>query len=218
MLKQLVLSVAILIPCSASLMAASGAMTVVIRDAVTGDPIDQSMGSNVNDYDQYSLNLYRVATSHIFNDGAVGSTATGFGYKVTAWASNYYERTKSDIQVSGGSTTVATFYLYRPTLLISFSPGSATEGTSATGTVSLLTQSGGAAKLHNSLTITLTSADPSRASVQASVTIPSMTSSGSFSIGAVDNAIDDGDVSVSIAASVSSWGYSDHNLMIIDND
>jgi hypothetical protein len=201
---------------SVPLSAASGALTVVVRDAITTDPLDQADGSNVNDYDQYSLNLVRAGTSHIFSDGAVDS---GSGYKVSAWATNYYERSNSSISISGDVTTVVYFNLYHPTLSLSFSPTSATEGGSLTGTVTLLNQNGvPIGKVHNSLTINLSSSNTNRATVPASITIPSMGTSGNFTVSAVDDALVNGNANVTITATCGSWGSDDGIVTILDND
>jgi len=196
----------------------TGSFRVETFDAVTLATLQLAQGSNVDDYSQFSLDLFRVGSSWVFYDGSVWITAPGGGYTVTSWATDYIPFTSYDVQVYTSVTTKVKHYLYRPVLHIALSPTSATEGGTATGTITLKNSAGANTTIKNAVTINLTSGTPSRATVPATISIPANTASANFTITAVNNAIQDGNASVTISAAAGSWGSASAAFTVIDND
>ncbi len=93
-----------------------------------------------------------------------------------------------------------------------FLPGSVTEGSTATATVST---SGSVA---SNLTVSLVSNNTSRLTVPATVTIAAGTSSVTFNVTAVDNALTDGSATVNVAASAAGYAGANANTTVLDND
>ena len=195
----------------------SGNFRVEVFDAVTLAKLQLAEGSNVDDYNQFTLDLFRISTSWVFYDGDVWIVQPGGGYTVTSWATDYIPFTSYDVQVYTSVTTKVKHYLYRPVLWMDLA-SSATEGGTATGTIILKNSSGVNTAIKNALTINLTSGTPSRATVPASISIPANTSSASFTITAVGNTVRDGNASVTISATAGTWGSTSKSFTVIDND
>ncbi len=93
-----------------------------------------------------------------------------------------------------------------------FLPGTITEGSTVTGTVSA---SGAVAA---DLVVTLSSDTVSRLTVPATVTIASGTSSTTFNAVAVENSLSDGSASVSVSASAAGYAGAGSTVSVRDND
>jgi hypothetical protein len=201
------------------LWAATGGVTCSIKDGLTNTGLPQSAGSNVDDYNQPSLDLYRVSTSYLFTDPNVDTTAGGGGYTVTAWATDYVPKTVTNIMVSGGATTAVLFPLYRPVLSLAISPTSIAEnGGSATGTITLKDGSNNTVTLRNNLTLSVSSNNVGRATVTQPAVITAGNSTTTFAISAVDNALQDGDATVTITVTAGTWGSTNGTMTVTDND
>jgi uncharacterized repeat protein (TIGR03803 family) len=93
-----------------------------------------------------------------------------------------------------------------------FLPVVITEGSTVTGTVSA---SGAVA---SDLVVTLTSDSVSRLTVPATVTIASGTSSTTFNVVAVENALSDGSASVTVSAGAAGYAGAGSTVSVRDND
>ena len=69
-----------------------------------------------------------------------------------------------------------------------------------------------------SLTVALSSSDPTEATVPATVTIPAGQASVQFNMAAVDDAIDDGTQTVTITASATGFSSGSDTVDVTDND
>lgn len=200
-----------------SLQAAeTGALRVDVLEADTLVKLDQAKGSGIIDYNADYLYLTRVSTTCIFYDGSVDVMVGG--YKVGSYATDYVPFTQSGVMVYQMTTTYIKQYLRRPLLQLAISPTSATEGGSATATLTLTNSAGTSVTIRNALTVTLASNNTGRATVPASVQIPANTSSVSFTVSAVNNLANDGDASVGISATAGTWGSDSASILVIDND
>ena len=93
-----------------------------------------------------------------------------------------------------------------------FLPGSVSEGSTATVTVSA------SGTVATALTVALVSDTTSRLTVPATVTIPIGSSSVTFNVTAVDNALTDGSAVVNVAASAAGYAGANTNTTVLDND
>ena len=93
-----------------------------------------------------------------------------------------------------------------------FLPGNVSEGSTATATVSA------SGAVPSDLTVSLVSNNTSRLTVPATVTILSGSSSATFNVTAVDNALTDGSVTVNVAASAAGYAGANANTTVKDND
>jgi uncharacterized repeat protein (TIGR03803 family) len=134
----------------------------------------------------------------IVDDAAIDGTQVA---TITAHLNNWTDAT-SNINVLDNETLS----------LLLFMPGSITEGTAVTGTVSA---SGSVA---TALTVSLSSNNTSRLTVPATVTIAAGASSATFSATAVDNALTDGSVSVTVVATAATYTNGTITATVIDND
>ena len=98
-----------------------------------------------------------------------------------------------------------------PALTLSIAPGTITEGgAAAVGTVTRNSDTSSA------LIVQISSSDPTRVAVPASVTIPAASTSATFPITPIDNAIADGNETVTIT--ISATGFNDDSANIVVND
>jgi len=209
----------VLLAASAPSLTASeqGGLRLEIYEAGTNAKLQLAEGSWAIDYDSTdSMNLQRVSSSWIFNDSGVNVRVGG--YTVGSYATDYIPFAQSGYMVRNMTTTYVKHYLHRPVLSLAISPASATEGSSATGTITLKNASGTNVTIRNALTINLASSDTSRATVTSSVTIPANVSSATFSVSAVDNAIADGNAAVTISATAGTWGSTSASFTAVNND
>jgi uncharacterized repeat protein (TIGR03803 family) len=93
-----------------------------------------------------------------------------------------------------------------------FLPGSVTEGTVATGTVSTT------GAVANALTVNLSSNNATRLSVPATVTIAAGSASVTFSATGVDNALTDGSANVTVTATAAGFTGASSATTVLDND
>ena len=94
-----------------------------------------------------------------------------------------------------------------PTLTVTVSPSTITEGKTATGTVSRVN-----ASLTSAVLVTLTSSDKTEATVPASVTIPSDASSTTFTLTGVNDGTGDGAKTVTITAAATGFKSGSANV------
>lgn len=221
MKNTLIAAVSVLVSLAAgvpsSTAAEVGSLRIEVLEAGTNARLALAQGSGVIDYDSTdSLNLQRVSSSWLFNDSGVNVRVGG--YTVGSYATDYIPYTQSGYMVYNMTTTYLKHYLHRPVLSLAISPTSATEGSSATGTITLKNSSGANVTIMNNLTINLASSDSTRVTVGSSVTIPANVSSASFTVTAVDNAIADGNAAVTISATAGTWGATSGVFTAINND
>jgi len=120
---------------------------------------------------------------------------------ITAHLSNWTDATTTINVIDNETLSLALFL-----------PGSVTEGSTATATVST------SGTVPSNLTVSLVSNTTSRLTVPATVTIPSGSSSVTFTVTAVDNALTDGSATVNIAASAAGYTGTNANITVQDND
>ncbi len=194
-------------------IAATGGVTATVRDPA-GVGLPQSAGSGVDCYNQFSLNLIRVNTSHIFADSVVEETTLYGGYTITGFATDYVPKTVTNVVVNRGATTVVTFLLARPVLDLTLSPTSVSQnGGTSTATVTLRDANGNAVSLRNALTLTATSADATKATVTQPATIAAGATSTTFTVTGVNHgATQSSSVTISIAAG--SWGTGNTSVTV----
>lgn len=115
--------------------------------------------------------------------------------------------------INYGNVFIDQWYQQSSALNVSISPSSISEnGGTATGTV---TRPGSTAA---QLIVNLASSDTSEATVPASVTIPAGTSSATFTVTAVDDALADGNVIVTITASSEGFDNGTATVTVLDNE
>ncbi|WP_395736525.1 choice-of-anchor tandem repeat GloVer-containing protein [Prosthecobacter sp.] len=120
---------------------------------------------------------------------------------ITAHLSNWTDAT-ANINVLDNETLALALFL----------PGAVTEGSTATGTVSA---SGAVA---NDLVVSLASNTTSRLTVPATATILAGSSSATFTVTGVDNALTDGSAPVNVTASANGYTGANANTTVLDND
>jgi len=120
---------------------------------------------------------------------------------ITARLSNWTDAT-ANINVLDNETLALSMFL----------PGTVTEGSTATGTVSA---SGAVA---NDLVVTLVSNTTSRLTVPATATILAGSSSVTFNVTGVDNALTDGSATVNVTATSAGYIGTNANTTVLDND
>jgi hypothetical protein len=91
-------------------------------------------------------------------------------------------------------------------------PSTVAEGATGTGTVTI------SGTLTTALTVSLSSDNTSRLTVPASVQIPAGSTSAAFTLTAPDNALTDGDTSVTVAASATGFTGAGGTTSVLDND
>ena len=134
-----------------------------------------------------------VSTSTPFSDGVMTTSAD---------ASKVFLSTSTGVRI-----------IDIPTLSISIAPNSFSEnGGTATGTV---VRTG---SLTSAMTVSLSSSDPSEATVPASVVIPANQASVTFAITAVDDTLSDGTQLVTITALGTNILYGSQTLSVTDNE
>jgi uncharacterized repeat protein (TIGR03803 family) len=134
----------------------------------------------------------------IMDDGAIDGTQVA---TITAHIANWTDAT-ANISVLDNETLALTLFL----------PGTVAEGTAATATVAA------SGTVGSPLTVSLVSNTTSRLTVPATVTIPSGSSSVTFSLTAVENALTDGSATVNVAASSAGYAGANANTTVLDND
>jgi len=127
-------------------------------------------------------------------DGTQVSTITA---QIPSWAN-----ATSNISVLDNETLSLALFL----------PGTVTEGSTATATVAA------SGTVASALTVTLVSNNTSRLTVPPSVTIPIGSSSVTFNVTGVENALADGSAVVNVAASASGYAGANANATVLDND
>ena len=91
-------------------------------------------------------------------------------------------------------------------------PATVIEGATGTGTVSI------SGSLPGALVVSLSSNTPSRLTVPATVTIAAGSTSATFTLTAPNNALTDGDATVTIAAGASGFTGTNGTTVVVDND
>ncbi|MEO8791915.1 MAG: choice-of-anchor tandem repeat GloVer-containing protein, partial [Chthoniobacteraceae bacterium] len=120
---------------------------------------------------------------------------------ITAHLSNWTDAT-ANISILDNETTSLALFL----------PASVGEGSTATATVSA------SGAVPGNLTVSLVSNNTSRLTVPATVTIPSGSSSATFTLTGVDNSLTDGNATVNVAATASGYTGANANTTVLDND
>jgi hypothetical protein len=216
-LFRLAFALSACVACASSAGAATGGLTCTVRDGLTSTGLYQATGSWCDDYGEYSLQLHRVSTSFIFTDSDVSTTMPGGGYTVTGYATDYVPKTVTNVQIYAGSTTTVNFPLYRPVLALTLSPGSIAEnGGAATATITLKDGAGNVVALRNDLTLTAASGN-AKATVTQPATIPAGSSTGTFTVTGVDDALIDADTVVTITVSAA-WGSGYADVTVVNDD
>ncbi|MGB8169309.1 MAG: choice-of-anchor tandem repeat GloVer-containing protein, partial [Chthoniobacteraceae bacterium] len=134
----------------------------------------------------------------IIDDALIDGTQVA---TITAHLSNWTDAT-ADISVLDNETLSLAIFL----------PGNVTEGSTATATVSA---SGSVA---SDLTVSLVSNNTSRLTAPATATITAGTSSTTFNVTAVENALTDGSAIVNVAATAVGYTGANANTTVRDND
>jgi hypothetical protein len=219
-MRRTLLPVLLAAVAAGDLAAAQGTVTTTVREAGTGTTLPQSAGSWCDDTDPANnLNLARVSTTYIFTDGTVDTTFSGYGYTISGWATDYVPQTVTNVQVFPSTTTVVNFNVSHPVLTLTFSPGSISEaGGTSTATVTLKNAAGSNVTLKNALTITSSSGNTAKATVSQPAQIAAGSSTTTFTVTGVDNALVDGSVGVTITVTAGSWGSDPESITVTDND
>lgn len=105
--------------------------------------------------------------------------------------------------------------LSTPALGVSVTPSSFSEAAGAGAATGTVSRTGSTAA---DLSVTLTSADTSEATVPASVTIPAGVSSATFSVAAVDDTEADGNQTFTISAAASGYTSGSATITVIDDE
>ena len=173
----------------------SGAVTISLSSSDTSEttvPASVTLGDGVA---STTFAVAAVDDTLVDGDQSVTLTASATGY-------------------SDGTTTLTVTDDDSLALTLSVSPTSVSEGagtSAATGTVSRNTTSG-------AITVTLSSSDPSEATVPASVTLGDGVASTTFAVAAVDDTLVDGDQSVTLTASATGYSDGTTTLTVTDDD
>lgn len=124
--------------------------------------------------------------------------------------------TATSADFSAGSTTIEVIDVdigsQNGVMSLSIQPNVLSEGSTATGTITLSTT------VSTDLTVNLVSSDTSELSVPGSVTIPANTTIGTFSVSAVDDGIVDADQSANVIVSALDWIGAQASVMVQNVD
>lgn len=175
----------------------------------------------------YTLDFYTSRTIVGSGQGEiyVGSTSVmtdgnghaSFTYPIANGTDTTYTATATDVNgnTSEFSPEVSTVDI-TPRMTLSVLPGSFSETAGAGAAQGTVTRTNG--DNGPSLVVNLTSSDPARVTVPATVNIPAGMATGNFAIGALDNTMVDGNEQVTITASAPGYSDTPMTVTITDND
>lgn len=204
-----------------ALHAQTGGIMVEVFAHGTNEKLGVAAGAYTEDYypaQHWAFDFLFIRNSNIFYDGEVFATAMYYGYDLYSCATDYIPIHRSNVQVFQGTLTRIKHYHKRPVLSLVPGASSVTEGGSVNVTFTLKDEAGANVSLKNALTLNLSTTEPSRLSIPASVTIPINTSSVTFVATATDNSVVDGNVAANITGTRGTWGTCSTILTVVNND
>jgi hypothetical protein len=160
----------------------------------SSDPASLTVPASVTlPADQFSVSF----TPTVINDSKINGSRP---LTITATATNLSPASQSITILDNESTQ------------LSLSVANLTEGSTASASISI------SGTLPTPLVVNLSSINPSRLAVPSTVTIPAGSTSAPFTLSATENALSDGDASILITASATSFLSDSSPVTVTDND